>query len=103
MAETVENVIDCKLFHESCFDLCSAKIFKTLKYTAKVYMFAHGIPLIIFKLKQLKVKPKETLYNLLISILKSMGFFSTYILSIRFFHCLYHYRLMGKVTGNLFI
>jgi hypothetical protein len=59
-----------------------------LKYTFKVYSIAHGVPLMLYKRKEIFLNPKQSLKSLMISILKSMGFFSGFIMAMRAISCL---------------
>lgn len=87
---------DCHEFHENCGLEFYRKLIQALQYTFKIYSFAHGIPMIIFKNKELISKPIDSLKKLIDSILRSMCFLSTYIVSIRFFHCFIYSKLLGR-------
>lgn len=88
--------IDCRQYHDSCELSVINKLIQALKYTFKIYSFAHGIPMIIFKNKEILSKPIESITKLIDSILRSMCFLSTYIISIRIFHCYVYSKLLGR-------
>lgn len=94
----VENHINCKDFHDSCFDACTSKLIEAFKYTLKIYSIAHGVPLLIFKLKQLKSRPYETLVKYFDNVVRSMGFLGSYIMSMRLFHCFVYSRMLGRFS-----
>lgn len=96
MTEQLPNIINCKDFHDDCFKLCTNKFVAAVKYTLKIYGIAHGIPLLIFKLKQLRARPVETLTKYCDNVLRSMGFLGTYIMSMRIFHCYIYSGLLGR-------
>jgi len=67
-----------------------SKIIKGLLYSLKVYFIAHALPTLLFKYKQLKSEPKETLRKLLIRIGWSVCFFSGFIYLVRTTACILH-------------
>jgi len=92
----MEGRIDCQDFHDDCFKTCSTKLIDAIKYTSKLYAIAHGAPLLIFKFKELKARPIQTLYRLADSIVRSMGFLCGYIMTIRIFHCYVFSKLLHR-------
>ena len=60
-----------------------------------MYSVAHGVPLILFKLKHLKARPKEVIIKYLNNIIRSMCFLGSYIMAIRLSHC-YLYQNIGN-------
>jgi hypothetical protein len=97
--ETIQN---CKLYHDNCEKALLIKLIQALKYTFKVYALTHGVPILIFKLKELKKSPVESLKKYLIAVACSMFFLSGYIMSIRSFHCYIHSRPWGKYSCNYY-
>ena len=84
---------NCHMFHNNCQTIAINKLIAAIKYTLKIYSITHGLPLLLFKRKDLKNQPVKTLRKYIISVFKSMGFLITYIMSIRLFHCLVFSRL----------
>ena len=91
--------MDCTMFHDSCLQALLKKVIDVSKYTLKIYTIAHGLPALIFKNKELLKNPTSFFAKLIPSILKSCGFLSGFVLSMRIFHCYIHYRLVGKFTS----
>ena len=94
----MDNFDFCKHYHDDCVKMQFVKLKSALNYTLKVYSITHGIPLLLFKYKEFQNKPFETIKKYIISVLKSMGFLSTYIMSIRFFMCYVFSKFLGEIT-----
>ena len=86
-------MLNCNLYHDSCKQAAINKLLDAIRYTLKIYSLTHGLPLILFRRKDLKYNPLLTIRKYLISILKSMSFLCVYIMAIRMFHCLVYSKL----------
>ena len=81
--------MSCYDFHENCLTQICNKSVSTFKYVLKVYTLAHGLPTLIFKWNNLKRYPLKTIYELVIKIIKSMGFLGGFIMGCRLVTCGY--------------
>lgn len=98
---SVNKVINCLDYHDSCSKICFNKLIAVIKYTFKVYTIAHGVPLLIFKLNHLKTRPVEVILKFFDNVLRSMGFLGGYIMSMRLFHCFVYSRLLGRFSCKI--
>jgi hypothetical protein len=81
---------------ESCFGYFIEKFLMGLKNTLNLYLAVHILPVLIFRIKQLKADPKKIIYRALNNLICSSMFLSTEIAFTRFGPCLLSY-----VTGTL--
>ena len=85
---TKTNYFNCHDYHDSCSKLLLEKAFILIKYTLKLYSFYHIVPYLIFKWKNLKENPKEAIKEIIIKVLKSAAYLTTFILIHRASTCL---------------
>jgi hypothetical protein len=93
----MQCAIDCSPFHESCLRVNLNKLFTVLKYTFRVYVLVHGVPMLLSKSKRtaLLKQPLSSLKKLLKSILLSMCFLGGFVMVTRSFSCIFA-NLRGK-------
>mmetsp|Transcript_6825 Transcript_6825/g.12347 ORF Transcript_6825/g.12347 Transcript_6825/m.12347 type:complete len:201 (+) Transcript_6825:2964-3566(+) len=88
--------VPCSAVHEgSCEVHALKRILLILPKALKVYGPVHLVPLIVFRLKQLKNSPKETTIKFLVGLCRSMAFISTYMSLEKFAECYCNYLLHG--------
>lgn len=72
--------VPCSQMHEGSCEIHALKRFFVMVPKAlKVYGPVHLVPLLLFKLKQLRSNPKEASLKFLLGLVRSMAFISTYM------------------------
>lgn len=77
----------CKDFHDSCTSLLLEKSVIMVKYTLKLYSLYHILPYILFK-KYKNKQFKEIIKELIIKIIRSAAYMSSFVLTLRATLCL---------------
>jgi hypothetical protein len=99
--------VPCSQFHEGSCEMHALKrLLLIFPKGLKVYGPVHLIPLLIFKFKQLRTAPKETLLKFLVGLLRSIGFVSCYMSLEKVAECyaayfFQGYRFMNPVVVSL--
>ena len=72
------GVFECEYYHYGpCLIFALDRFFKVAKFSSKFFILIHLIPLLLFKLKELKDNPKVTLYKAFIKFLGSVMYLSS--------------------------
>ncbi|PRP80383.1 hypothetical protein PROFUN_11981 [Planoprotostelium fungivorum] len=97
--------VDCRVIHGGVADSCHGNTIvrwgRSFYQSLMIYLPVHFIPLLLFRMKELKTSPFSLMFHTLMSVVRSASFLSTFVASIWFSVCLTRTLLGPKLFPNL--